>query len=270
MPKKIIPLSILLLALLGLLMTPMVRAKDFDHNAWDILLKAHVLSKGQGKVTVVGYQGMAADRDKLKDYLDDLSSVSFQRFDRWSKDEQLAFLINAYNAWTVELILSAWPDLDSIKDLGGLFSSPWRKDFIPLLKEIRSLDNIEHGLIRGSGRYNDPRIHFAVNCASIGCPALRDEAYVAERLDRQLDQQTRLFLSDQSRNYVEDNTVMLSSLFKWYREDFTKGWLGSSRLEDFLLAYADSLGVDTTLAEKLRTGEAKIRFLPYDWKLNKK
>lgn len=118
-----------------------------------------------------------------------MSRVDQLEFDQWSTRQQLAFLINAYNAWTVELILEKWPDIDSIKDLGGIFSSPWRKEFISLLGEKRSLDNIEHDLIRGSGRYQDPRIHFAVNCASIGCPALRAEAYTGAKINQQLDQQ---------------------------------------------------------------------------------
>ena len=92
-------------------------------------------------------------------------------------------MINAYNAWTVEFILTKYPDLDSIKDLGSFFNSPWDKEFIPLLGKTVSLNDIEHGLIRGSDRYNDPRIHFAVNCASIGCPALREEAYTGDKLN---------------------------------------------------------------------------------------
>ena len=241
----------------------------FDHSSWDQLLKAHVLSANGGRSTVVDYQGMAADHQNLNRYLATLSSVSETQFDQWSTSDQLAFLINAYNAWTVELILTAWPDLESIKDLGGFFSSPWKKEFFTLLGKTRTLDDIEHGLIRGSGRYNDPRIHFAVNCASVGCPALRTEAHKGDQLDQQLDDQTALFLSDQSRNRVEGNDIKLSSIFKWYREDFEKGWHGFKRLEDFLLVHAADLKLSDSINTKLKSGNADIEFMDYDWRLNK-
>ena len=241
----------------------------FDHGRWHSLLAEHVYPINDGKSTAVDYQGMSADRERLKRYLSRLSSVSQARFDQWPKQEQLAFLLNAYNAWTVELILRAWPDLESIKDLGGLFSSPWSKKFVVLLGETRSLDDIEHTLIRGSGRYKDPRIHFAVNCASVGCPALRAEAYDGSDLEHQLDEQARQFLSDGSRNRMENDTIKLSSIFKWYREDFEKGWQGFERLEDFLLVHAGALGISDAVAIKLKHRDAAIEFLDYDWRLNK-
>jgi hypothetical protein len=240
-----------------------------DHQAWNQLLATHILPIDGGKATVVNYQGMLADRQELQRYLQTLSQISESQFKQWSTPHQLAFLINAYNAWTVELILTAWPDVKSIKELGGLFSSPWRKKWLALLGKTRSLDDIEHDLIRGSGRYNDPRIHFAVNCASIGCPALRSEAYDGNRLDAQLDEQTRLFLRDRNRNRVDNNVVKLSSIFEWYREDFERGWQGFKRLEDFLLAHADALNLSTTQMQRLNNGEINIEFLDYDWRLNK-
>lgn len=247
-----------------------LKSATFDHGRWDRLLAEHVLPINAGQATAVDYQGMKADQQELKAYLAALSRVSQAQFDQWSKQDQLAFLINAYNAWTVELILTAWPDVKSIKDLGGFFSSPWSKEFVSLLGKTRTLDDIEHKLIRGSGRYNDPRIHFAVNCASIGCPALRAQGYEGDLLDQQLDEQTRLFLSDRSRNGVEGDVVKLSPIFKWYREDFEKGWRGFNRLEDFLLAHSDALLLPNTVAIKLKTGKGNIEFLDYDWRLNKK
>lgn len=241
----------------------------FDHSRWDRLLSAHVQVLNSGRATAVDYQGMSDDRDELKLYLTSLATVSQSQFDVWSKQDQLAFLINAYNAWTVELILTAWPDLKSIKDLGSFFSSPWSKKFVSLLGQTRTLDDIEHGLIRGSGRYNDPRIHFAVNCASIGCPALRAEAYQGDRLDAQLNEQTRLFLEDRSRNRIEGGVIKLSPIFKWYRQDFEQGWQGFQRLEEFLLAYADALAIADRVAIKLKNGKADIEFMDYDWRLNK-
>ena len=139
------------------------------------------------------------------------------------------------------MILTKCPDLESIKDLGSFFQSPWGKSFIPLLGGTRSLDDIEHGLIRGSGRYKDPRVHFAANCASIGCPSLRAEAYVGDRLDEQLEDAARSFLRDRSRNRLDEGELKVSSIFKWYRNDFEKGWRGKHSLAQFLAGYADSL-----------------------------
>ena len=261
---------LLAFALLSLLTLQTALAETFDHSQWDSLLKAHVSTINDGKATTVDYHGMARDRNRLQQYEKALSAVAQDQFDQWPKEDQLAFLINAYNAWTVALILTAWPDLGSIKDLGGLFSSPWSKEFIPLLGKTRSLDDVEHGLIRGSDRYQDPRIHFAVNCASIGCPALRPEAFRGDILDRQLDEQTRLFLADRSRNRLEGDTLKLSAIFKWYREDFEKGWMKVNTLEDFLMAYADALSLPPATIKKVQAKAIDIDYLDYDWRLNEK
>jgi hypothetical protein len=136
------------------------------------------------------------------------------------------------------------------------------------LGEKRSLDDIEHGLIRGSGRYNDPRIHFAVNCASIGCPALRNQAYRGDILEAQLEEATVLFLSDKSRNRLSEGSLQISSIFKWYREDFERGWRGAATLPQFLALYKDSLGLGDAETDELASGNITIAFLDYDWKLN--
>jgi hypothetical protein len=196
--------------------------------------------------------------------------VTRAEFDAFSRDQQLAFLINAYNAFTVELILTEYPDVSSIKDLGSLFSLPWKKKFFILLGESQNLDGIEHDLIRGSGRYNEPLIHFAVNCASIGCPALLDEAFVADKLDQQLLESTERFLNDRSRNRFDASTgtLEISSLFDWYAEDFAQGWRGYDSLHDFFRTHADWNADDADSVESLRGGELRIEFLDYDWNLN--
>lgn len=243
-----------------------------DHvsqRRWNELLTAHVTTNDGGKSTYVDYAGMRQDQDKLQQYLNQLSAVSRAEFDAFSRDEQLAFLINAYNAFTIELILTEWPEIDSIRDIGSFWQSPWKREFIPLLGEDVSLDQIEHEWIRGWDRYQEPRIHFAVNCASIGCPALRTEAYTGERLSEQLEQQAALFLSDQSRNRLENQeTLLLSKIFDWYREDFTDGNMGYQRLEDFLVDYKDALNMNEAGVQRLAAGEMEIDFLDYDWRLN--
>lgn len=244
-------------------------ASSFDHGLWDHLLKKHVVVVKQGEATQVNYAGFAHDKGRLKTYLASLSAVPRATFDKWDKAGQLAFLINAYNAWTVDLVLTGYPKIGSIKELGSLLQSAWGKRFIPLLGETRSLDNIEHELIRAENRYQEPRIHFAVNCASIGCPALRPEAYTGERLTAQLDEATRLFLADRSRNWLKGDTLYLSSIFKWYRQDFERGWGGFKELSGFLIAYRQPLGLLESDAQRLKSAGVDIEFVDYDWRLNR-
>jgi hypothetical protein len=260
--------SAILFMVFMMLLTGSAGAASFDHSRWDELLLAHVVVLDEGSVTRVDYQGMADQRSVLTAYLTELAEVPQSRFDSWAKDDQLAFLINAYNAWTVELILTGYPGIQSIKELGSLFRSPWKKQFIPLFGETLSLDEIEHGLIRDSGRYAEPRIHFAVNCASIGCPALSNRAYRGDILEEQLQQATVLFLSDSQRNRYRDGKLQISSIFKWYREDFEQGWRGAENLPQFLALYAESLGVAEREGDLRAQGTVSIEFLDYDWKLN--
>ncbi len=256
------------LIILGVLfITQVCHGDTFSHESWDNLLKIHVVELGSG-ATAVNYQAMSQQKNQLKDYLKKLSEVSQAGFDSWSKPQQLAFLINAYNAWTIQFILTRYPDLKSIKDLGSFFKSPWNKSFIPLLGSERTLNDIEHALIRGSGRYNEPRIHFAVNCASIGCPPLRAEAYVGERLETQLNEQTQLFLSDPSRNRLNGDALEVSSIFKWYQEDFEHGWQGIDSLSALFSQHAQSLNLSVLDVKRLHSGDIDIEFLDYDWQLN--
>lgn len=243
---------------------------DFDHGQWDMLLNKHVRVLDGGIATQVDYSAMATDRAALKAYLGELAAVPRSVFDSWSTDAQLAFLINAYNAWTVEVVLGEYPDIDSIRDIGFLLTSAWNQDFAQLFGEPVTLDEIEHDMIRGWGLYNEPRIHFAVNCAAIGCPALRAEAYSGDRLERQLDDAARKFLSDRSRNYYDSDRgrMNVSSIFDWYEEDFEKSWGGIESVGEFLANYPSELGLDAATTESLRAGRIRIRHLRYDWGLN--
>lgn len=264
---KAINMEMTILAFLLALSTPV--QSQVDNQRWNELLAEHVHSDNDGKSTYVDYAGIHQQREKLELYLQELSAVESSTFENYTRDQQLAFLINAYNAFTVDLILTEWPDIDSIRDIGSFWRSPWKLDFIALLGQSVSLDQIEHEWIRGSGRYEEPRIHFAVNCASIGCPALRAEAYIAERLDQQLEEQTTQFLSDTSRNRLPDEeTLLISEIFDWYREDFEDGRMGYERLEDFLLNYTDALNMSEASVQLLLSGEIEIDFLDYDWSLN--
>jgi hypothetical protein len=253
------------------LSTPL-RAQAFDHGhaAWTALLQTHVVLQRGGQASALHYAGMAADRALLKAYLANLSSVSAAAYGAFSAAQQMAFLINAYNAFTVELILTRYPKLDSIKDLGSLLQSPWKREWVPLFGRTMSLDDIEHGTLRVRGRFDDPRIHFAVNCASIGCPMLREEAFVAMRLDAQLDQQTRRFLSDRTRNRYDAarGRLEVSKIFDWYGEDFGLGHRGIASLPGFMAMHADALADAPADRERIRAMKAELSFLDYDWALN--
>lgn len=245
-------------------------ALDHQHQAWSAMLKRHVVWLPGGHESQVSYSGFKRDHAALKAYLETLSAVSQDEFGTWPKAQRLAFLINAYNGYTVELILSRYPDLKSIRELGSVFSSPWKKRFFTLLGQPRSLDDIEHGMIRAKGAYDDPRIHMAVNCASIGCPALRDEAYVEQQLDQQLEDQVQRFVSDRKRNRYNADTGALevSKIFDWYGEDFSRGYRGWTSVKGFFAHYANLLSDDPTVQTRLREMRAPVKFLEYDWALS--
>ena len=173
-----------LVAIIALLAPGAAVAQGFDHAhpAWEALLRKHVVVLQAGKASQVRYAQFARDRAALKGYLDALSGVGEAEFSAWSREQRMAFLINAYNAFTVEKVLTRYPDLKSIRDFGTVFGNPWKDRFFRLLGKEETLDGIEHGMLRKPGAYDDARVQFAVNCASIGCPMLREEAYVAGRL----------------------------------------------------------------------------------------
>ncbi len=269
-----------LITLLGLLALPAGIAQaqvDHEHIAWTTLLKKHVVLVDGGKASQVRYAGFQQDRAALRNYLGSLSKVSQPEFDSWSKAQRMAFLINAYNAFTVEKILTRYPDIKSIWDFGKIFGNPFKDRFFTLLGSESSLDQIEHETLRKAGAYDEPRVHFAVNCASVGCPMLREEAYVAERLDAQLEEQTRRFLSDRSRNRysAEGGRLEVSKIFDWFKEDWTSGYRGfegkaapvRSR-EQYFAGYAALLADAPEHRKLIQDGKAALRFLDYDWNLN--
>lgn len=268
---------LLTLLLTALPFTATAQAFDHDHKAWSALLKKHVVLLDGGKASQMRYAGLAQDRAALKSYLDSLSKVSPQEFAGWSKPQQMAFLINAYNAFTAEKILTRYPNIKSIWDFGKIFGNPFKDKFFTLLGREFTLDMIEHETLRKPGAYNEPRVHFAANCASVGCPMLREEPYVGERLDAQLEEQTRRFLADRSRNRYNatDSTLEVSEIFKWFSEDWTSGYRGfdnkgpamQSR-EQFFAKYAALLADQPAQQQVIVERKAAIRHLDYDWALN--
>jgi hypothetical protein len=235
------------------------RAFDHAHGAWDALLKRHVVVLEGGKASQVRYAGLAAERAALDDYLDALSGVKQDEFAGWSRPEQMAFLINAYNGFTVAKVLSRYPDLRSIRDFGRVFGNPFKDEFFHLLGRQASLDWIEHERLRKP--YRDARIHYALNCASVSCPMLREEAYAPARLERQLDEQAARFLSDRTRNRVAGGALQVSRIFDWYQDDFEPR-------AAYFARYAGLLSSNPEEKKLVESGRAPLSFLDYDWSLN--
>ena len=230
---------------------PEVRAQQapISHSMYDALLKKCVSTTGK-----VNYQGFIKDKTQFAQYLQLLSNNPPQQ--NWSKDEQLAYWINAYNAFTIQLITQHYP-LKSIKDIGSsiaipFVNTPWNIKFIRIGKETYDLNNIEHDILRR--KFNEPRIHFAIVCASVSCPKLLNEAYEGARINTQLEAQAIAFINDPSRNKIAPNQAQLSAIFSWFKGDFTK----QGNLISFINKYS-----------KIKVNQnAKISSLDYNWNLN--
>jgi len=225
-------------------------SKPVDHRIWDSLLQKHVTAEG-----LVDYQGFIADSARLNNYLD-LLRQHHPNDKHWSRDERLAYWINAYNAFTVKLVADHFP-VKSIKDIKNgipFVNTVWDIKFIKIEGQTYDLNNIEHGIIRP--KFDEPRIHFAVNCAARSCPKLYNRAYTAEKLDTQLTQAAEAFLADEGKNEISPNAVRLSKLFTWYGGDFKAG--GMSIIE-YINRYAP---VEVN-------ADAEVSYLEYDWSLNK-
>ncbi len=247
-----------------------VQAFDHTHAAWDALLHKHVKYTQNGNASRVDYAGFNRDHAQLKAVLDDDQKVTRQEFDSWTKPQQEAFLINAYNALTVEKILTRYPEIKSIRDFGSVFGNPWKDKFFKLFGEPAALDTIEHEMLRKDGVYNEPRVHVAVVCASIGCPMLRNDAFTPEKLEGQLEDGMRRFLSDRTRNRYNPQTKKLevSKIFDWYGKDFENGYRGYTSVKATMAKYADLLAQSPEDREAVRGQKADIAFLDYDWSLN--
>lgn len=223
-------------------------AKPVSHDLWDGLLKKHVRQDG-----LVDYKNFQRDTSELRRYLDLLGSAHPD--DSWSRTEQMAYWINAYNAFTIQLILQNYP-LKSIKDIKrgiAFVNSVWDIKFIRIGDKIYDLNNIEHGILRP--KFKDARIHAALNCASYSCPRLRAGAYTAGQLEEQLEEAMRNFVNDPLRNQIGPEKARISEIFKWFGGDFRRD-AGSVR--NYLKKYAKAgLKKDTP-----------ISYIDYNWRLN--
>jgi len=216
--------------------------KEFDsvdHSIWDKLLKMYVADNGD-----VNYKGFKMDAETLNSYIDYLASKVPS--ENWSKNEKLAYYINIYNSYTVKLIIDNLP-IKGIKDI----SNPWSKNRIKIAGKSFSLSDIENNILRKMG---EPRIHFAINCASKSCPKLLNLAYTSENIDSLLEQTAKGFINNPNKNKISESSLQLSKIFKWYKEDFTK----NGTLIDYLNRYS-----------KIKIHpNATVTYLDYDWGLN--
>lgn len=223
-----------------------------SHEEFDALLKKYVQPTGE-----VNYKGLLEDKAILDKYCDLLSNNAPDR-NTWTKDEQLAYWINAYNAFTLKLIVDNYP-VNSIQDLHPkikipLINTVWHIKFFQIGGRDANLDEIEHKILRKE--FDEPRIHFAINCASFSCPPLLNEAYDPLTINAQLDKVAVSFINDTNRNVISANEVKISKIFSWFKRDFTK----KGNIVNYLNQYSQ-----VTINAK-----AKVSHLDYDWSLNEK
>jgi hypothetical protein len=244
----------MLFKLIILLAAAATTAAGFDHSYAGFTEVLHrYVQDGQ-----VDYAALRDGRAGLDSFLREAGAVKETGYKSWSREQQVAFLINVYNAGSLRLVLDHYP-ISSIKRIGGWFSSPFRITFIPLFGAKASLDDIEHGMLLP---FEEPRVHFALVCAARSCPPLRTEAYTAAKLNQQLEEQARLFLNDAAKNRVEPDTgtVYLSRIFKWFGDDFG---VNEAAVLKSVSRYWPA-ATQRALAEKT----FKVRYLDYDWRLN--
>ncbi len=224
-------------------------SKPVTHEIWNGLLKKHVNADGW-----VDYKGFIRDSSELNRYLKVLEA-SHPNDKTWSRNEQMAYWINAYNAYTIQLIVRNYP-VKSIKDIKkglAFVNSVWDIKFIKIQGFTYDLNNIEHNILRPI--YKDPRVHAAVNCASYSCPKLRPEAYTAVRLDEQLNDAMAGFVNDPTRNRISSSKAEISEIFKWFKGDFEQN---GQNLRAFLNQFSKEKISDKT----------DITHLDYNWSLN--
>ncbi|WP_424096253.1 DUF547 domain-containing protein [Moorena producens] len=235
-----------------------------NYDDYATVLKTHVNNKA-----LVNYQELQKKPEQLETFNASLGAVDTSTYQSWDEAEKMAFLINAYNSFTLESIIDQNPLKKSIRDIKGV----WKGRQFNIAGESKTLDNIEHKTLRT--QFNEPRIHMALVCAAISCPPLRNEPYTGEKLDQQLDDQTQNFLVSPHGFRIDrqKGTVYLSSIFKWFGEDWKKTYgvddkfTGNANQRAVLNFISDYLSPEDQ--EYLEQGNYKIKYLNYDWSLNK-
>lgn len=251
--------------------------QPFNYTHYAEVLKTYVDDKG-----MVDYEGLKANPEKLRFYMTAIAGLPSPQYDKWDDKAKIAFWLNAYNGLTLKAIIDHHPikasflksrlyPKNSIRQISGV----WDRIKFAVMGEKMTLEHIEHKMLRA--RFNEPKIHMALVCAALSCPALRNEPYVGERLDEQLDDQTRRFLAHRQKFSIDrsKDLVYLSPIFKWFAKDFVRtyapvGKIGRHNREvssvlNFVAGY-----LDETNQRRIRTGDFRVKYLDYDWSLNER
>lgn len=249
--------------------------QGFDYSDFADALKINVDDVG-----MVNYKKLKAEPEKLRAFITELRNLDRKDFDKWSDNEKISFWLNAYNALTLKAIIDNYPikssffksriyPKNSIRQIAGV----WDKINFKVMGQNLTLGHIEHKILRV--KFNEPGVHMAMVCAAMGCPSLRNEPYIGDKLQEQLDDQALRFLANPAKFKITraDDRIYLSPIFKWFAADFIKKYgpkksIGrhnkdKSAVLNFIASYLDKVQKDYVLA-----GKFKIKYLKYDWSLN--
>jgi len=232
-----------LITLIFIITLTKLSAQTSEFNA---LLQKHVDERGN-----VDYKSLKTNEAKLDSYLSYLNKIAPNK--EWSANKEKAFWINAYNAYTIKIILNNYP-LKSITDIKRKGKTAWKTPLVRVGGKIYTLDHVEHEILRK--KFKDPRIHVGVNCASGSCPKLGNIAFTKENIESELERLMKEFINDSTRNKISKKKVEISEIFNWFKGDFT----ANGTVIDYINRYAN---------EQVNK-KAKIKYLPYDWSLNGK
>ena len=275
-------LFMILIFLVSLGFTPIIRSSvaqaagdPFSYEDYASVLNAYVDTNG-----MVNYKALKTNRKQLDAFASSLAKLDLGSFEKWSDKRKIAFWINAYNALTLMAIVDHYPikaslfksvlyPKNSIRQISGV----WTDLQFPVMSRKMTLDEIEHQVLRA--KFNEPRIHVALVCAAMGCPILRNEPYTGDKLDAQLKDQSAGFVKDSQKFRIDRNTstVYLSSIFKWFGEDFVKSYGTKDKfgdLDDTQKAVLNFVSRFLNPSDKayLAKGGFSLEYLKYDWSLN--
>jgi hypothetical protein len=238
--------------------------QKIDHARWQIILDKYLVesstknAKSTNNNRLFNYKKISDnDKNKLSDYLHYLQSIDPRQY---GKNEQFAYWVNLYNALTIDIVLKNYP-VRSIKEVGDGYSGPWNTKYLLIADQKLSLNNIEHEILRAI--WQDSRIHYVINCASISCPDLLPQVLQADALEEQLNRAAKEYINHTRAISFEDNTIKLSSIFQWFSADF--GQTQQDLLKHFML-YAQP-DLKEKLIEFSNNTSANYQF-DYNWKLN--
>jgi hypothetical protein len=276
-PRLLVSATITIMVISAMSNPVLASDANFDYSFYGDVLSTYVNDKG-----MVDYKSLKQNRKKLDSFHEKVASLAPAEYEKWSKDAKIAFLINIYNSLTLKAIINNYPiekslfrpsayiyPENSIRQIPGV----WDETTHTVMGKSMTLDHIEHGILRKE--FNEPRIHMALVCAAMGCPVLRDEPYEGPKLDEQLDEQSKKFINSPDKFRIDKNAgkVYLSSIFKWFGEDFVDKYRAKGKFKgkgdtvSSVLNFAANY-LKAEEVEYLKSGDYSIEYLDYDWSLN--